>query len=567
MTSISAGRYWLLCCLGIVCAAAILRFSHLGDQDFGVDEILHVYAAQELLQGNGPLLPSGYSYERSLPYSYLVAITGLVSGFTELTLRIPSAILGVVVVFFVYWMTQRWFSPEAGLVAAFLTAFSPLEIAHSREVRMYMLFQLLFLLITFLFYEGFEASSPRGDRPSASSLIGQWSRMFEVRPFYLLSAGLIFFLALGIHKLILPSMSGLIGYVLAMGVVGGMVPSIPPPIRQKYIGSALLLIVGAVVGILLFPDLVAKLVAIIDGPLSWGQDNADNWQYYRWLLLDEYPIIFGGWAIFLLYSLIQHGKAGLLLVCAFVIPFVFHSIVFPMKSYRYFLYVLPFLYISAGIGFVGLIKSLCSVGNSFNAQVGLPKSLWQALSLLVVGGVILGTLINMPWFTRTVKDFSRGYESPHVTDVQHHHWKNAMQYIAQHQKEGDVIISGSAIHTKHYGATQPVYAMNKVRLQLNMERNLQDAQGNIVDYASGAVILKDLEDMRKVIKDNPSGWVMTYLWRGERFWNYPDKPISLTGIFSNEVIRYLETHLERRKIAGSPAIVVWRWMHSADSKL
>ncbi|WP_447968776.1 glycosyltransferase family 39 protein [Nitrospira sp. M1] len=552
--------YWVVGSLILLlCLAAMFRLSHLGDKDFGIDEILHVYAAQELLKGNPPLLPSGYAYERSLPYTYLVALTGLFGGFTELTLRIPSAILGVLVVFFVYWMTQRWFSVEAGLAAAFFTAFSPMEIAHSREVRMYMLFQLLFLLIVFFFYEGFETSSLKNGRGARLSAVGKWTDACQVRPLLLFYAGLAFLLALGVHTLILPAMSGFVVYVLVMGVLGVVCRSIDLPVRQKYIGVSLLIILGGIVGSLLFPSIPAKLVAMTQEPLAWGQENADNWSYYRWLLLDEYPLIFGGIAILFLYCFLQNNRVGLLIACAFLLPFVLHSLILPMKSYRYLLYALPFMYIAAGVGFVGLMQSLWSAGKALNKAEHVPSMLWNVMAFTVLVATVLGVLINMPWFMRTVKDFSQGFDSPHVADVQHHNWKTAVQYIEAHAVGGDVTVSGYPLLSRHYGATQPLYFMNNSYLRTNIKRDLKNEQGQLIDYTFGAPVLQNLEDLKQVMKTHTSGWVMTYRWRKDRFWNYTDLDGTALGTFPTDVLRYIEAHLEPQSIPSAPYIVLWRW--------
>ena len=110
---------WMALCLIVLFMAATLRISHLGDADYGLDEIFHVYVSQELLKGNPPVLPSGYHYERGLPYSWVVATARYVGGFNEVALRMPSVVFGLFVIVLVYWMTSRWFSPLAGIVAAF----------------------------------------------------------------------------------------------------------------------------------------------------------------------------------------------------------------------------------------------------------------------------------------------------------------------------------------------------------------------------------------------------------------------------------------------------------------
>jgi len=557
---ISTSRvYWGVTCIVLIGIAALLRFSHLGAKDFGIDEILHVYAAQELIQGKPPLLPSGFEYHRSLPFSYLVALAGIFGGFNEFALRVPSAILGALVVFFVYWLTTRWYSAFAGLVAAFFTTFSPMEIAHSREVRMYMLFQLLYLLTLFFFYEGFETTSPKSLESSKPSAIKRWINIYQIRPMFLLCSAGTFLIAWKIHKLIFPAISGILLYIFMMSIVTLFTRATHDLIRKKYIGICLLLLVGACAGSLLLPDAFEELMGVIHGPLAWGQENADNWSYYRWQLLDEYPIVFGGLTILLLCCLLKNRKVGLFVCCTLLLPLLLHSLILPMKSYRYIMYLLPLMYMAAGVGIAQLLTVLWTSGNSFNTQRYVPTNLWHLLLSGVLGIAVLGVLTNMPWFMRTVKDYANDYQSPHVTDVQHHRWKNAMQYISEHQRDDDVIVSGYPLLSRHYGATQPLYFMNNAYLLNNEEGNQKNEQGELIDYTFGAPVLKNLEDLKRILNSHKSGWVMTYKWRQDRFWNNPDIPSTTLGTFTPQVIRYIEDHLERQSIPNAPDIALWRW--------
>ncbi|MCA9471150.1 MAG: glycosyltransferase family 39 protein [Nitrospirales bacterium] len=550
---------WVALCLSVLFIAVMLRVSHLGDADYGLDEIFHVYVAQELINGDPPILPSGFHYERGLPYSYLVAIAGSVGGFNETALRMPSVLFGVLVIALVYGFTARWYSAFAGLIAAFITTFSPIEVALSREVRMYTMLQFLFLLIAFLFYEGFETSSSQHHPHPGRALLKTWFVPYEVRPIFLLWAGLLFLLAWRVHALIQPAMSGIIAYMLVMAGMAVVMKGLPRPLRQKYMVSGLAVLLGGIVGSVLFPEKVAKLLAESHSIPLFYEERAYNWNYFRWELLDEYPIIFGTLTFSFLVCIVKQPKLGLFLGVVFVVPFLLHSLVFTFKTYRYIFHLLPLMYIAAAVGISACLSSVWSAGCRLNAKASVPSNLWTVIVAGTLGAAMMGMLINMPWFMRTVKDYSTDFQLPHFADVQHHHWKKAMAYIIQHQKEGDVIISASAIHTKYYGASQPLYAMNDVRLRLNMYRNLQDEYGNLIDYASGAVVLKDLEDVKRVLREHHSGWFMTYLWRRERFWNHPDRLIPVTGTFPDEVFRYLDGNLERKTIPGVPDIAVWRW--------
>ncbi len=553
-------------CIVLLCLASILRLSHLGDKDFGFDEVLHVYVAQELVQGNPPVLPSGYVYDRGLSFSYLVGLAGFLGGFSEFTLRIPSAVFGVLVMLFVYWATTRWFSASAGVVAAFLTTFSPMEVALSREVRMYTLFQFLYLLTIFLFYEGFETSSGQITSRERFYKARKWTVDRQIRPLFLLFSGGIFMLAWETHKLIQPGISGVLAYTLLMGGFGLLTKKLDFSVRMKYIGGSFLLILAGFVFYFLFPEKVQELIGTTQAVPPWYQERAGNWNYYRWQLLDEYPIIFGSLTVSLVFCFIKNLKLGLFLTLSFFVPVFLHSVFFPQKSYRYIFHVLPIMYIMAGVGFGSVFSFLWSEGLKLNAQEYVSEKVWKLLVVGFLGFAVLGMLLNMPWFMRTVKDFSNNFQSPHITDVQHHHWKNVMEYISSHQKEGDVIISSYPLLSSYYGETQTLYFMNDTYDSNNKHANIRNEHGDLLDYTYGAIVLRTLENFKEVVKANPSGWIVTYRWRDERYWNHEDRPIPIDGSLPKEVVQYLRENYQLEDVPNSNDMALWRWNHEKVSE-
>ncbi len=553
-------RYLHLGCIVLVCIAALLRLSYLEDADFGLDEILHVYVAEQLTQGNPPVLPSGYLYDRSLSFSYLVGVAGMLGGFNEFALRIPAALFGVLLVVFVYWITTRWFSASAGLAAAFFATFSPIEVALSREVRMYTLFQLLFLAILFLVYEGFEANARVNDRHEKSSPISQWIENLQIRPTFLVGAGFLFFIAWEIHKLVQPGIAGILVYVLVMGGGALFARNLENYVRLKYIGAGLCLILGVIGFVLLLPEKIEEFIATTQAVPPWYEERAGNWNFYRWQLLDEYPIVFGILAIPLAFCFIRNPKLSLFLLLTFFVPVILHSVFFPQKSFRYIHHVLPVMYIIAGVGFGELLTFLWSRGLMIDIGQIVPKKLWSVFVFGVLSVVVGAMLINMPWFMRTLKDFSSHYQSPHITDVQHHNWKNVMAYITEHKKDGDVMIASYPLLARYYGATQPVYFMNQAYESNNKEANIRDSHGRLLDYTSGGVVLETLEGFKQVIHENQSGWIVTYRWRGEDYKNHGNRPIPIDGTFPENVVAYLNENYTLESVPNSSDMAVWRWI-------
>ena len=547
----------------LLCIAAFLRFSHLGDADFGLDEILHMHVAAQLAEGKAPELPSGQYYTRSLLFSSLVSVAGTLGGFNEFVLRVPSVMLGILLVVLVYWLTARWFSAPAGVVAAFMATFSPIEVAHSREVRMYALFQCLYLLVLFFFYEGMNTAVRSRSSNITMRRFQELCAMVHIRPLFLLASLGVFFLALETQHLILPGLSGVVVYIFAMGSIGWLITRVSRVDCVKYSVISGLIIISCVSSVLMVPEVLDKIVQAVTKVPPWNKEIAQNWNYYRHILIDEYPIVFGTLAVSMAYCIAKKPGISLFVCLAFAVPFIIHSIVFQQKTYRYILYILPLMYMVAGFSIAEILKSLWIFGLNLNAEHYISPKIYRIILVGFLCMIIGGVVVNMPWFMRTLKDYARDFANPHVTDVQHHKWKNAMKYISERAASEDVIICSYPLLCRYYGVTQPLYFMNDAYIATNMAINRRNVQGELVDYTMGVIVLKTVEDFLRVIANHESGWVVTYRWRNDYFWTRPDRSPSLGGTLPKPVLDYLLQHYQLEAIPDAPYMAVWRWNHDA----
>jgi len=88
------------------------------------------------------------------PLYYLVMKAWVgVFGSSEISLRIPSVIFGVGVVYFVFMISKKLFDNRSALISALLASTSGLLIYYSQEARMYMLAALLVAALFYLFIE------------------------------------------------------------------------------------------------------------------------------------------------------------------------------------------------------------------------------------------------------------------------------------------------------------------------------------------------------------------------------------------------------------------------------
>lgn len=121
----------------ILIVATILRFISI-DQSLWLDEAINVNNAAGL---SFKELIFNYSLGDFHPPLYHVLLRGwiLLFGSSEISVRIPSIILGLVSVYIVYLIGKKLYEEKTALVAATLLATAPLHIYYSQEARMYML--------------------------------------------------------------------------------------------------------------------------------------------------------------------------------------------------------------------------------------------------------------------------------------------------------------------------------------------------------------------------------------------------------------------------------------------
>jgi mannosyltransferase len=145
--------------IALTLAAAALRFTLLSQQGFWFDE---ANTAQLVAFRPGEMLTLIKHYESTPPLYYAVAwVWARIFGYGEAGLRSLSALAGVLAVPVAYGAAAKLISKRAGVIAAALTAFSPLLIWYSQEARAYELVVLLTGLSLLCFAYAWERPSGR----------------------------------------------------------------------------------------------------------------------------------------------------------------------------------------------------------------------------------------------------------------------------------------------------------------------------------------------------------------------------------------------------------------------
>jgi len=131
----------------ILILALILRLISL-NQSLWLDEAITAVA----IKSNGLIdLVTKFSVGDLHPPLHYVLLWfwGHLFGYSEISLRLPSVILGVATVWLVYQIGTLQFNKKVGLLAGLLLAVAPLHVYYSQEARMY---SLAVLTVTLSFY-------------------------------------------------------------------------------------------------------------------------------------------------------------------------------------------------------------------------------------------------------------------------------------------------------------------------------------------------------------------------------------------------------------------------------
>ena len=393
-------RYEIPVLITILLMGLSVRVVNLGGPDFGGDERFHVFAASEVLESGSPVLPSGFRYDRARLWTEIIALAGRLAPLSEATARAPAVILGVANMFLVFWMTRRWFGGPAGLIAAFLVAFAPLEIGHSRQVRMYMAFQFAYLAFIYMFYVGIEARRTAVARTSAGSYIRNFFDTCQVSPVALLLAGGFLALSFHFHDSAIVGAFGPVVFVLAMGVFGFWVDR-PWAVRLKYIGSAAAIVLAAACVYAVFPDFVHTNLKTYQSAPLWAEGSSESWQYYRYILLTEYPIMLPLYPIALVFAFRKNQIVTFYLSICFVVSILILGYA-AWKVERFIIFILPLLFIPVSVALYDLAGAVNGVIVDLVKRSTL-RRLPSSVMAAGTGAVLAFALLNAPWFMQAIR--------------------------------------------------------------------------------------------------------------------------------------------------------------------
>ena len=144
----------------LVVFSLIMFFLNLGGRDlWAPDEGQYAQISQEMIETGEWVIPhlNGTPSAQKPPFfNWAVSVLSLPAGrVTELTARLPSAIMGMVGVLAVYWLGRGLFGRRTGLLSALIMATSPIYFHQARWVQVDMVYSTFVCLTLVCFYYGY----------------------------------------------------------------------------------------------------------------------------------------------------------------------------------------------------------------------------------------------------------------------------------------------------------------------------------------------------------------------------------------------------------------------------
>ncbi|MFH2204744.1 MAG: glycosyltransferase family 39 protein, partial [Elusimicrobiota bacterium] len=271
----------------LILAGFGIRIWNVEIHDWHYDEMLHVVAAQSLLETGSRTMPSGWVYSRSPVVTAGGALMFRFFGASKTAGRLPAVLIGTLLIFLLYQLTKDLIGYGPALGVSFLYAFSPYCITASRFFRYYADVQLFSLLAFFLVLPYLARSYETG---KVFPLMREALRREPLRCMGgCLSLAVSLYLMKSDNKL---SLSIFVGVIVVLGI-----RFLIEVFRQGF-RKAVRRSDCAILGLLLF----ALILTYIVSPLSikkiywesqridrWAYANADNLFYYVQLFLRDYP--------------------------------------------------------------------------------------------------------------------------------------------------------------------------------------------------------------------------------------------------------------------------------------
>ncbi len=447
--------------LTLITAATILRLYDLGTQSVWFDEATSAIAARSILQHGSPIMPSGEVFSRAILHKTLVALSFKTFGFSTVAGRIPAAFFGTFSIIVSYFLGRKLKNKRVGLILAFFITFSTVQIAWSRQIRMYQQLQFFFLLSLY-FLERFL------DNMSWKSLV------FTLIPVFCMTIS---------HDAF--------GYLLTIPLLvwflidkSGWLKQKITNIRETNHKNILIMISLAAVLATLFYLKGFRLTGFVERATGTSVNYAFDYYSHFWEEMGYFFILAMSGAVLGFYE----GKNHSLYVLSFSIPFFIVAFHVLALQHRYVFMLFPLLFLFAALTLEYVYEAVKKFSQK-NLNKKTPKWIIPTITI----GIIITALIPTGNYTFTPKTrYDLGYTAPQAE------FRPAYQYIENNWRKNDVIISTLPSVTWYY--------LQRSDYWISFSYWGLDTKPE-TDHYTGAKVIQNKENIQKIIEEK-QGWIV-----------------------------------------------------------
>ena len=487
--TVSADALPYLLLAAIIGLGFAFRYHDYGAMSFDHDEYGLVQKSKGILELGFPFTRVGGAVRPASSYElvpYPLAVTTLLFGDSEWSIRLPALIMGTLCIGIVALMGRRLFNWRTGLIAALVYACLPLNILWARNCFHPQQCQFMAMLTFWFFYEG-----------------------IRVRPFqhkYLTAAAVTFcasYLSWEGSVFILPALF-LALLVVRWGEWWWL--------KEWHLYRCVFFMAALVIAEISYRTLASSPylqigfgLAAVAGPslffLNYG------WQplyYVDNLLLSENHVFF---TVMTLVAIpFYWRKPGFRYVVTVLGALVFcHTNLLAVLSARYCIYYQPLLILSGVAAAVALYDRLLMLarrdGNSAVARSFAHASGVAMLFLLFIQ--------SNEWLMRLYSLSSPG-ASPGLMNrmgTYRYDHRGAAQYVKSHLQPGDIVIPGIPHIFEYYAGIQGDYYVDSI-LTKKIIYNEKFAEPRFMDKFRGYPAIRSLKELREVTSQGRRTWLI-----------------------------------------------------------
>ncbi|OPY20902.1 MAG: hypothetical protein A4E24_00894 [Methanomethylovorans sp. PtaU1.Bin093] len=391
--------------LAIIFIGAFLRIYQLGAESVWLDEATTYFLSSDTLFG----IYEATKNDVHPPLYYFVVHFFLFDGKSEILLRFPSMVFGVLAIPVLYMLGTRLFSVKEGLISSFLLSISLSHIYYSQEARMYSMMVFLTLGSIFFFYVAIE------DKCNSFWFLFVVLTVLNIYTHYF--GFFIFPIEILYFTILLFSYEN--GKLL---------------FRSKLLPQAKVFFISvASVIVLIIPRIQVffeQAASRVGGEVTWGVDQT----YFITSLLSHLTLSPSPSLLYLTFfalgviAMILSNRRQAFLLCSWlVLPVMvsyYLSDIMPFHP-RYLLFILPAYLIIISRGLTATSSFIFSVNTVPKSNRNLSEKKQQVLAIVFVSLFFLSALIPIVNY----------YSSPQKED-----WRNVASYITTITRQGDIIV-------------------------------------------------------------------------------------------------------------------------------